>query len=160
MTWQQAATQRWESLVPREKLMVASAAAVVGIALAWWVLFAPALGVLRGAEAQHRTLDAQRQQMARLQAQAQALQAQPKQPHDEAMRLLEQAIRQQLGVSARYTIQNDRVTVTLTGTPAEVLAQWLVQARATARALPSEARLQRNAAGLWEGTLVLNLPPR
>ena len=32
--------------------------------------------------------------------------------------------------------------------------------RVNARALPSEARLQRNPAGLWEGTLVLTLPPR
>jgi general secretion pathway protein M len=159
-TWQQVAASRWEGLAPREKVMVAAASAVVGVALVWWTLFAPALGVLRAAEAQHRALDAQRQQMLRLQAQAQAMQAQPKLPYEEALRQLEQAIRQQLGVSARYSIQNERVTVTLTGTPSEALSQWLVQARANARALPSEARLQRNAAGLWEGTLVLNLPPR
>lgn len=151
---------RWDALAAREKMMVASAMAVVSVALVWWIAFAPALSVLRGAENQHRTLDAQRQQMARLAAQAQAMQAQPKQNHDEAMRQLEAAIRQQLGVAARYSIAGERVTVTLAGVPSEILAQWLAQARVNARALPGEARLQRNAAGLWEGTLVLTLPPR
>ena len=155
-----ALQQRWDALAPREKLMVGSAVVLVGLALVWWVAFAPALRVLRGAEAQHRMLDAQQQQMARLQAQAQAMQSQPRQSYDEALRLLELAIRQQLGVSARYTIANERVTITLAGTPSEALAQWLTQARVAARALPTEARLQRNAAGQWEGTLVLVLPPR
>ena len=42
----------------------------------------------------------------------------------------------------------------------DALAQWLVQARLNARALPSEARLVRSAAGTWDGTLVLNLGRR
>ena len=156
----QAITGRWELLAAREKLLVGAAAGLVALALVWWVAFAPAIGVLRNADAAHRALDAQRQHMQRLQAQAQAMQAQPKQSHDEALRLLEVAIRQQLGVTARYTIAGERVTVTLAGTPSEALAQWLAQARVNARALPGEAKLQRNAAGLWDGTLVLSLPPR
>jgi general secretion pathway protein M len=52
------------------------------------------------------------------------------------------------------------VTVTLAGTQADALAQWLTQARLNARALPREAQLSRNPAGLWEGTLQLTLPPR
>jgi general secretion pathway protein M len=32
--------------------------------------------------------------------------------------------------------------------------------RSNARALPGEARLARNAAGGWDGSLVLTLPPR
>jgi general secretion pathway protein M len=151
---------RWAALAPREKFMVAGAAAVVGLALVWWIAFAPALSVLRQADAQHQALDAQLQQMQRLQAQAQALQALPRQSHEEALRLLELAIRQQLGASARYSIANDRVTVTLAAVRSDMLAQWLSQARVNARALPLEARLQRNAAGLWDGTLVLGLPPR
>lgn len=151
---------RWEALAPREKLMVASAAALVAFAAVWWIAFAPALSVLRGAESQHRTLDAQRQQMIRLAAQARAMQAQPRQGHDEAMRQLDVAIRQHLGTNSRYSVAGERVTVTLTGVPSETLAQWLAQARVNARALPAEARLNRNAAGLWEGTLLLTLPPR
>ena len=40
------------------------------------------------------------------------------------------------------------------------VAQWLAQARINARALPGEARLNRTAAGLWDGTVVLTLPSR
>jgi general secretion pathway protein M len=76
------------------------------------------------------------------------------------MRQLEAAIRQQLGTSARYAIAGDRVTLTLTNTPAQALAQWLSQVRTNARAIPGEAKLARNAAGGWDGSLVLTLPPR
>lgn len=151
---------RWQALPGREKTLVGAAAALVATALVWWVALGPALGVLRSANEQHRALDMQLQRMRGLQQQAQALQAQPKQNHDEALRRLELSVRQKLGTTARTTVVGDRVSVTLTGTPPEVLAQWITQARVDARALPSEARLTRNAAGLWEGTLVLSLPGR
>lgn len=150
----------WSRLAEREKLMVSAALALVALALLWWVALAPALGTLRQAEAQHRALDAQLQQMRALQAQAQALQAQPRQSADESLRLLETSVQQRLGTSARISVAGERVTLTLSGTPADALAQGLTQARVNARALPGEARLNRNAAGLWEGTLVLTLPPR
>lgn len=153
------ARQRWELLAAREKMMVAGALALVGIAIAWLLLLAPALSTLRSAEQQHRSLDAQLEHMQGLQAQAQMLQAQPKQNRNESMRLLELAVRQHLGTTARMQLGGDRVTVTLLGTTPDALAQWLTQARVNARALPSEARLNRNAAGLWEGTVVLTLPP-
>jgi general secretion pathway protein M len=151
---------RWTGLAPRERALVGGAGALVAIALLWWLALAPALGTLRSAEAQHRTLDNQLQHMRRLQAQAKAMQAQPRQNQDEAMRQLEAAIRQQLGVSARYSIAGERVTITLANTPAPALAQWLTQVRTNARAIPGEARLTRNAAGGWDGTLVLTLPAR
>ena len=151
---------RWEGLRPREQAMVAVAALVAGAALVWLVALGPALATLRSAEVQRRSLDAQLQQMRGLQAQAQALQSQPKQGYDEAVRLLELSVRQRLGTTARMVIAGERVTVTLAGTAPDALAQWLTQARVNARALPGEAHLSRNAAGLWEGTLVLTLPPR
>ena len=152
--------QRWLLLAPREKALVAGAAVLVGLALLWWVAIAPALATLGGAESQHRALDAQLQRVLGLQAQAQALQAQPRQSYDEAVRLLETAVKQKLGLTARMAIAGDRVTLTLTGTSADALAQWLTQARVNAHALPSEARLARNSGGNWDGTLVLTLPPR
>jgi general secretion pathway protein M len=76
------------------------------------------------------------------------------------MRQLEATIRSQLGVSARYSIAGERVTVSLTNTPAAALAQWLAQVRTNARAIPGEAKLTRNASGGWDGTLVLTLPAR
>ena len=151
---------RWEGLRPREQVMVAVAAVVVVAALIWFVALGPALATLRTAEVQRRTLDAQLLQMRSLQTQAQALQSQPKQGYDEALRLLELAVRQRLGATARMVIAGERVTLTLAGTAPDALAQWLTEARVNARALPGEAHLKRNAAGLWEGTLVLTLPPR
>jgi general secretion pathway protein M len=151
---------RWEGLAAREKMLTAGAAALVVVALVWLVLLGPALATLRSAETQRRALDEQLRQMQALQAQAQALQAQPRQNHDDAVRLLELSVRQRLGASARILVAGDRATVTLMGTAPDALAQWLSQARINARALPSEARIARNAAGLWEGTLVLALPPR
>lgn len=151
---------RWRRMASREKVMVAATSAIVALALLWLIAIRPALGVLRSAEVQQRALDVQLQQMTTLKEQARELQTQPKIGHDEALRLLELSLRERLGTSARLSISGDRATVTLTGTPAEALARWLTQSRVDARALPGEARLQRNAAGLWEGTLVLSLPPR
>ena len=151
---------RWAGLAPREQALVAAAAGLVAVALLWWIALAPAIGTLKDADTQHRALDTQLQNMRRLQAQARAMQSQPKQGQDEAMRQLEAAIRQQLGTSARYSIAGERVTVSLSNAPAAALAQWLAQVRTNARAIPGEARLTRNAAGGWDGSLVLALPPR
>lgn len=151
---------RWAGLGPREQALVAAGGAVVALALVWLVALGPAISTLRGAEDQRRALDAQLQRMRALQAQAQALQSQPKLNPDEAARLLEQSVRERLGTSARVVIVGDRVNITLAGTAPDALAQWLTQARVNARALPGEARLTRNPSGLWEGTLVLALPPR
>jgi general secretion pathway protein M len=151
---------RWEALRPREQAMVAAAVLVTGLALVWLVAIGPALSTLRNAEEQRRAVDAQLQHMRALQSQAQALQSQPKLGYDEALRLLEQSVRQRLGTTARMVVAGERVNITLTGTAPDALAQWLTQVRVNARALPSEARLSRNPGGLWEGTLVLTLPPR
>jgi general secretion pathway protein M len=155
-----ALQMRWQQLAPREKSMVGAAGLLVGAALAWWLAAAPALGTVRTAGEQHRVLDARLQRMLALQAQAQAMQSQPRQSYDEALRQLETSVRQVLGVNARMVITGERVTLTLAGTQPDALAQWLTRARVNARALPAEARLQRNAAGTWDGTIVLNLPPR
>lgn len=151
---------RWLGLAPREKLLVAGAAGLVALALFWWLLVAPPLAVLRSSDAQHAALDLQVQRMRALQAQAQALQSQPRMNADEAQRLLEASVRERLGTTARLAVMGDRVTLTLTGAAPDALAQWLQQARVNARALPSEARLTRGATGGWDGTVVLALPPR
>lgn len=151
---------RWAALAPREKVMVVTATALVAVVLVWAIAVGPALNVLRASQRQQRELDAQLQQMLVLQQQARALQSQPKLGHDEAQRLLEQSLRQRLGVSARLAYNGDRATITLTGTAPDALANWITQARVDARALPNEAHLTRNASGLWEGTIVLSLPSR
>jgi general secretion pathway protein M len=152
--------ERWAGLAARERVLVASAAALIAFALVWWVLLGPAIATARAADAQHRALDAQLQRMLALQAQAQSLQSQPRQGFDESIRQLELATRQRLGPAGRMTIAGERVTITLTGAAPDALAQWLTQARVNGRAAPTEAHLMRNASGLWEGTLVVTLPPR
>ena len=150
----------WTRLALREQRLVGGAAGLVAVALLWWLALAPALATLRAADEQHRTLDAQLQRMRALQAQVQAMQSQPRQTQEDASRLLETTVREQLGIAARMSIAGDRVTVTVAGAPPQALGQWLTQARTSARVLPSEARLTRNPAGLWDGSLVLTLPAR
>ena len=174
------ARARWAALAPREQTLVSGAAAVVALALLWWVAVAPALQTLQNAEIQRRTLDVQWQTMQSLQVQAQALQSQPGINQSDALRALESSVKQGLGATAQLNVVGDRATVTLRGTSANALAQWLAQARVNARALPSEARLTRSAAPapapggavavsalavddavpLWSGSLVLSLPPQ
>ncbi len=153
----------WDGLAPREKAMVLGAAALVALAVVWWVAVGPAIQTLRTSAEQHRALDAQVQQMKALAAQAQALQSQPKTGFDEALRALETTTRQRLGSGAQLSVVGERATVTLRGVPADALAQWLSQVRINARALPSEVRLNRSpvpGSSNWDGTLVLSLPPR
>ena len=154
---------RWDSLAPREKLLVIGASVLVALALMWWVVIGPAVKTLSNAGEQQRALDAQLQQMRMLAAQAQALQSQPKISFDEALRALESTSRQRLGTSAQLSVVGERATLSLRGVQADALSQWLAQARINARALPAEARLNRNPApgsSSWDGTLVLSLPPR
>ena len=155
---------RWDALAGRERLLLLLAASVVAAAALWWLALAPALATLRAADAEHRALDAQLQQMQGLQAQATALQAQPKLGGEDAQRTLDALLKQKLGASAQMSVVGDRASITLKGASADALAQWLTQARINARAVPSEVRLVRSAAGAgnaaWDGTLVLNLPAR
>jgi general secretion pathway protein M len=153
---------RWAALDSRERTLVITAASVVSVALLWWIGVAPALKTLREADNQQRALAAQVQKMQSLQAQAQAIQSQPKISRDDAMRALESSVKG-LGPTAQLNVAGDRATVTLRNTAADALARWLSQARVNARAIPSEARLTRSAAtsagpATWDGTVVLSLP--
>ena len=167
--------RRWNTLLPREKTWVQFTAVVIGAALLWWLAMAPALQTLRTAEMRHQALDAQLQQMKRLQAQAQQLQTQPKISPDESLRALDAAVKQRLGGAAQLNVAGDRATVTLKGAPADAIAPWLAQVRTNARALPVEARLVRSTSPVaptpgappgspppvrWDGTVVLTLPAR
>ena len=151
---------RWQGMAARERTLVTAGVALVVLALLWWLAVAPALAVLRSAEPQHRALDEQLGRMRGLQQQVRALQSQPKLGPDEALRAIEESVRQRLGPSARISVAGERVTITLAGTPPDALAGWLGQARVNARMLPTDARLTRGASGGWDGTLVLALPAR
>ena len=140
--------------------MLLAALALVMAAVLWWLALAPALSALRTADKQGPLLDAQLQQMQRLQAQAKTLQAQPQLAAAEVQRLLEASVKP-FGATAQLQVLGERATLTLKGASADVLAQWLTQVRQNARAVPNEARLVRaSAAGTWDGTLVLILVNR
>lgn len=163
----QALRTHWASLAPREQSLALAAAAVVGLALLWWLLLAPALAQLRASPARHAALDAQLQQMQALQAQALHLKDIPRPTGNETLPVLWRSLAQQLSVSTQMSTTSDRATITLKDVPPEALAQWLAQVRSTTRAVPIEARLTRNTATTggantpapWNGTLTLALPP-
>ena len=160
LTPMQRLNLRWKALAPREQTLIAAALSVVALALLWWLAIAPALGVLKTANAQRAALDAQLQQMLTLQAQAKALQGQPKMNVGDAARALDASVKQRLGAAAQLSVAGAQATLTLKNAPADALAQWLSQARSVASAVPSQARLRASASnpGAWDGTLVMSLP--
>jgi len=152
----------WAGLAAREQTLVLAAAALVGLALLWWLALAPALAQLRTSPARHAAVDAQLQRMQQLQAEALHLRDAPRPQGDEALRTLRGSLAQQLGAGAQLQVAGDRATITLKAVPTETLAQWLAQARSQARAVPVQARLVRSGQSLpalWDGQLVLALPP-
>ena len=150
---------RWNALARREQQAVLATLALILGAVLWWVALAPALTTLRTAPQQQRLLEAQLQRMQHLQQQAKTLQAQPRLTPAESQRLLEASLKA-LGPNTQLAVTGERVTVTLKGAQADTVAQWLTQARLTARVSPTEARLVRNAAGTWDGPLVFILSTR
>ena len=146
---------RWAQLGPREQRLVRAALALLALALVWFVALRPALATLRSAQSQGPQLRAQLQDMLQLQAQAQVLQAQPAAQTQDSKSLLEAAL-PTLGTTARMSLTGDRATITLDGSSADDLAQWLTQARLNARARPLELHLTQSA-GLWKGSIVLQM---
>ena len=148
--------ERWQALASRERQWLLGAALLVLAALVWWLAISPALLTLRSAASQRLLLDAQLQQMQSLQAQAKALQAQPRIAADEARRLLDASVKS-FGPAAQLQLVGERAVVSFKGASADALAQWMLQVRLNVRAVGSEARLLRGANGSWDGTVTLNL---
>jgi general secretion pathway protein M len=154
---------RWSMLASRERTLLSMAVLVVALALVWLVLLAPALTTLRNATVQGKLLDAQLQRMQTLQTQARELQKQASLDTADALRALQQATKQTLGATAQINVVADRANVTLQGSSADAVAQWLAQARINARSVPLEARLtqQTTPNGVtWSGVFVMSLPQR
>lgn len=138
--------KRWQGLAVREQNLVLIAAALVALALLWWLAVAPAWATLRAAPARHAALDAQLSRMRTLQAEAEQLQSTTRTGAantGDTAGTLRAALTQRLGTTAQLSVVGDRATVTLKGAAADALAQWLAQARSNARATPIEARLTR-----------------
>lgn len=155
MALTQTLRARWNTLAAREQRGLLLAALVVGMALLWAVLLAPALRTLGKAGAQRVDLDKDLAGMHALQAQAKALQQQSALSPQEAISALQSATTA-LGTGATLAVVGDLATVTVKQVSAETLAPWLAQGRAGQAV---EAHLLRDAGtGAWSGTLVLRLP--
>lgn len=155
--------ERWSRLADQERQMLLWALVLVVGAVLWLKVLAPARTTLRTADAQAKALGDQLQHMQGLQAQAQSLQKQPALDWDETVKALSTATQQTLGNTAQLSTSGERATVTLKGTSADALAQWLVQTRVNARSVPVEARLVRasqDGVATWDGVLLMSLPQR
>lgn len=172
---------RWQAMAPRERRLVLAATLLVGGALAWWLLLAPALRTVRAAPAQHAQLDTQLERMQALAAEARQLQADAgtRPGPAEAQRAL-QAATATLGPGARVSLAGERATVGLQGVPAAAIGPWLAQVRGNARSVPLQAQLTRSkpkaqpvpafggaapaapspGEARWDGAIVFTLPAR
>ena len=151
-----SAQTRWAQVSPREQRLVRGALTLLALVLVWFVALRPALATLRSVQSQGPQLRAQLQDMLQLQAQAQVLQALPAAQTQDSKSLLEAALAT-LGATAQMSLTGDRATITLEGSSADALAQWLSQARLNARARPLELHLTQSQ-GLWKGRIVLQMP--
>lgn len=149
----------WRQLKMSERRLILVAFWLILTALVWWLAIAPALKTIKEAPAQSRALDTQLQSMRALSAEAKNLQNQPKLGLDEAQKALQSAVTQRFGSTAQLNLAGERATLILKNANPQELAVWLTQARVNARALPVEAKLNRNGDN-WDGTLILNLPKK
>ena len=153
--WQAPLRARWLAMAPRERQLVAAAAAVVLLALVWLLLLQPAWRTLRETPPRLDQLDTQLQHMQRLAAEGRELRNATPVPIPQAAEALKAAT-DRLGERARLSVQGERAVLTATGLTGEQLRSWLAEARAGARARPVEAQLNRSPQG-YNGTLVVAL---
>jgi len=144
---------RWHAFTPRDRSLLGLTAAVLGLFLVWTLAVQPAWRTLASAPAELDTLDAQLQTMQRLATESAELRASPPVPPQQAVAAL-QAATEQLGEQGKLTLQGDRAVLTLNQVGTAALNEWLVAARAGARARPLEATLTRAAVG-YSGTVVV-----
>jgi general secretion pathway protein M len=143
----------WRARAPRERLIIGSAALLVGAALVWLIAVAPALRTLREAPLKLDQLDAQLQLMRRLAAESKSLRDPVRIPPNQAAIAL-RASTERLGDGAQITIQGDRATLTLAGTSGPALRAWLSEARSAAHARAIEVQLLRNPQG-YAGSVIV-----
>lgn len=160
--WQQlrlAIRAAWLARNGRERLVLG----VVVLALmgggVWLQLLAPALKTLGEAELRRQEADARTLQLQQWQAEAARIRALPLVSREDAVRHLQAQAKELLGANATVRPQGERALLTFSGVPAAALSRWLTQAHALARAVPVEARMQRDdEPGLWRGSVLVGLP--
>lgn len=149
-------SQRWNVLSARERSLVIGAAALVGLALLWFIGLRPALSTWQQVPPQARLLEAQWLEMQRLAGETRELKSQTPVNAAQSAQALK-AASDRLGAQARLSVIGDRATLTLMGATPEQLRTWLAEARSGARARPVELQVSRAGSGL-NGTVVVSLP--
>ena len=147
--------RRWLALAARERLALAVAAALLGLALGWLLLVQPALRTLARSAAEAPRLELQWQAMQRLAEEARELRAAPPPDRNLAAAAL-QAASERLGAAGTLSLQGERAVLTLQGATPGALRQWLAEARTGARARVVEASLVQAGQG-YSGTVVVVL---
>jgi len=147
---------RWSQASAREQSMVRVAISVLLLAAVWFIALRPAWVGLKAARAQAPVVRAQYEQVLQLQAQAQALRAQAPSAPVDAKAVLQSALGS-LEKNARLAVLGERATISFKDAKPEALARFLEQARLMAHTSTVEMHLSQ-AAGLWSGSLVLQLP--
>lgn len=162
--WLQPLQARWRSLSPREQGLLQVLGTVLLLALLWIGAIAPPLHSLRDSESRRAALAASHAQMQVWQAQAQAVQQQPRLNAAQAAQAL-QSLTQAAGAGWQLQVLGERATLQVSDATPEALAQWLLQAREQAQSLPVQAQLESHNASAertseprWRGRLVLALP--
>lgn len=147
--------QWWGGLAARERQAVSVAAAVLGLALVWFVAVQPAVRTLNTAPIERDRLAAQAQAMRLLAGEAGELRAVPPmslQQSTDAVR----AASERLGDRVKLSLQGERAVLSLRELGPQALSDLLSEVRSSARARPIEAKLTRGAQG-YNGSLVLAL---
>ncbi len=153
-TW---ARSRWQALQPRERAGLACAAGLLGFYVLWSVAVAPALRTLSKAPAVQAQQEAQLERMRLLATQAQALRSLPRSERPAAWREALTASVRGLGAS-QLQWSGSAATVAVLACPPEALGPWLAELGPRWQLQVSEARLVRDAQGLWQGEIVLEQP--
>lgn len=143
----------WRALAEKERRLIVLAGVVLAVGAVWMWAVQPALRTLARAPAQLDALELQFQTMQGLAAEAQQLRAMPPVAPDQAAAALKAAT-ERLGDRGKLQLQGERAVLTLKGVGTAALRDWLVEARAGARARPVEATLTRVDQG-YSGTLVV-----
>ena len=152
----QTLKEYWLQASAREQVALRVAATLVLLALFWWVGLQPPLKALKNARTQAPVVRAQYEQMSQLQAQAAAMRTQVQQPVSDPKAALQDSITT-LEKNARVALSGERATISFKQARPADMALWLEQVRLKAHSSVLEMHLSQ-AAGLWSGSVVVQLP--
>jgi type II secretory pathway component PulM len=149
------ARQLWQSRLPRERLLLSAAAAVVLVALFWTFALGPAWRLWQQAPGSRLQAEQQRSIMLALQARAQALQKQARIDPAQSRDALSKSVKD---LGAQLSSEGQRATVELPRVPIAALAAWLQALGPQIGARVVQANLQESEPGFWTGRMTLELP--